>query len=282
MNYLTKSNTVSQNSRVRKQPGLPMNHFRLLFMLILPLAVSGGDFPERPSTLVSDFASLLTQQENAQLEHKLVAFDDSTSSQIAVVIMKSIGNYDISDYAIRLFNTWKIGQEKKNNGVLLLIAVDDHKVFIATGYGVEGALPDITCHQIIRQDIVPNFKAGRYYAGIDAATTSILHAVNGDFKADPTIKKKRNVGLFPFLMIALIVLLVIGSKARRASHYASMNNMSFWAAWALLNAAASRNRGHWNTFSGGSGYGGGSGFGGGGFGGFGGGMSGGGGAGGSW
>jgi uncharacterized protein len=256
---------------------------RFLLLLFLPFVASADDFPSRPSTLVSDFAGLLSTEENALLEQKLVAFDDSTTSQIAVVIMKSVGNYDISDYTIQLFNRWKIGQEKKNNGVLLLIAVEDRKVFIATGYGVEGALPDITCHQIIQQDIAPNFKSQQYYQGIDAATNSILLAVHGDFKATDKVSKRKGSGLFPLFLVLLIIVLVLGSKAKTTSRYARMNNMGFWAAWALLNAAAHRNRGRWNHFSGGGGFGSSGGFGSGGsFGGFGGGMSGGGGAGGSW
>ena len=232
------------------------SHLRILLLVLLPWTVAGQDFPTRPSTLVSDFAQVLSTQEQQQLEQKLVAFDDSTSTQIAVVILRTIGNYDISDYAVQLFNQWKIGQEKKNNGILLLIALDDHKVFINTGYGVEGALPDFTCHEIIQQDIVPNFKAGQFYLGIDAATNSIMAAVNGDFKSTGTTKRPKGSGVFPIFIVLLILLLVIGSKARRASQYAKTNHLGFWAAWALLNAASNRHHGRWNHFSGGSGFGG--------------------------
>jgi uncharacterized protein len=260
-----------------------MKRLLRLLVLFLPLLAAGDDFPQRSSTLVTDFAEIISPQEKAQLEAKLVAFNDSTSTQLAVVIMRSTGGYEIADYAVQLYNKWGIGQSNKNNGVLLLVALDDRKVFITTGYGMEGVLPDALCKRIIERDIKPRFKSGDYFGGIDAATSSIIGITKGEYTADDFTKKKQQKGiLFPLIMFIIIVAIVMGAKAANTSRYARMNNLSFWAAWALLNAAASRNRGSWNSFSGGSGGFGGGGFGGGGFGGFGGGMSGGGGAGGSW
>jgi uncharacterized protein len=197
--------------------------------------------------------------------------------------MRSIGSYDIADYAVQLFNRWKIGDREKNNGVLVLVAVEDRKVFINTGYGIEGALPDALCKRIVDRDIVPRFKEKDYYGGLDAATTTIIGLVKGEFTAD-YIRRTRphSGGLFLTLMFLFIIGVIFFAKGRQATRYARMNNLTFWAAWALLNAAQRRQRGQWNTFSGGHGGGWGGGFGGGGFGGFGGGMSGGGGAGGSW
>src|SRR5204863_6551077 len=139
-----------------------------------------SDFPPRASTLVSDFTNTLSAEEKNSLEQKLVAFNDSTSTQIAVVVMGSVGGYDISDYAVQLFNQWKIGQEKKNNGVLIFVAKDDRKVWITTGYGLEGVLPDVLCKRIIEQDIVPNFKSENYYDGLDRTTSSIMSIVKGE------------------------------------------------------------------------------------------------------
>jgi uncharacterized protein len=260
-----------------------MKNIIRLILLLLPFLAAGDDFPTRSSTLVTDYAETLTPEQRAQLEAKLVAFNDSTSSQLAVVIMRSTGNYEIADYAVQLYNKWGIGQAKTNNGVLLLVALEDRKVFINTGYGMEGVLPDALCKRVIERDIKPRFKTGDYYGGIDAATSSIIGITKGEYTANDFAKKKQPKGgiLFPLILFIIIVTLVFVAKAKQTSNYARMNNLSFWAAWALLNAATSRNRGSWNNFSGGGGFGG-SGFGGGGFGGFGGGMSGGGGAGGSW
>lgn len=257
--------------------------FGILLVSLLPLLAAADDFPQRPTTIVTDYAGVLSPEQRSSLETKLVAFDDSTSTQVAIVLMRSIGGYDIADYSVQLFNRWKIGNQEKNNGVLILAAIEDRKVFITTGFGIEGALPDALCKRIVERDIVPRFKTQDYFGGLDAASSSIIGLVKGEFKADDFYRKRvpRAGGGFFLLIILLILAILFYSKSRQASRYAKMNNLSFWAAWALLNAAANRQRGHWRTFSGGSGFGGG-GFGGGGFGGFGGGMSGGGGAGGSW
>ena len=121
---------------------------RILF-LFLPFIALADDFPARSNTLVTDYTGTLNQQEQVALEQKLVSFNDSTSTQIAIVILASVGGYDIADYSVQLFNKWKIGQEKKNNGVLILVAKDDRKVYIAPGYGLEGAIPDALAKRIV-------------------------------------------------------------------------------------------------------------------------------------
>lgn len=240
------------------------------------------DFPQRSNSLVTDYAGILSDNNKAALENKLVVFNDSTSTQIAVVIIRSTGSFEIADYSVQLFNQWKIGQSTKNNGVLILVAVEDRKVWITTGFGIEGVLPDALCKRIVENDIKPSFKLGDYYTGIDDATNSIMSIVKGEFTVeDYMVRKKDKPVFFPFLMFLLILFIVIISKFSSVNRYAKRNNIAFWAAWALLNAAARRTRGSWGDFSGGGGFGS-SGFGGGGFGGFGGGGSGGGGAGGSW
>lgn len=258
--------------------------YRKLFfsavVFILPLLSMGDDFPARPATIVTDYTNTLSAGEQQSLEQKLVAFNDSTSTQVAVVMMASVGNYDISEYAVQLYNRWGIGQREKNNGVLILVAKEDRKVFIATGYGIEGVLPDALCKRIVNNDILPNFKEGNYYEGLDAAVNSIMSIVKGEFTADQYMKgRKEKIPWFGVLLALFIFFIVIVSKIGSTRRYARRNNLGFWAAWALMNAAMNRgrSRGSWGGFSSGSG-----GFGGGGFGGFGGGSSGGGGAGGSW
>lgn len=252
--------------------------FRVLLLLnLFSTCLFADDFPAKSTTLVTDFTGTLAENERLQLEQKLVTFNDSTSTQVAVVMLSSVGNYDISDYAVQLFNRWGIGQQNKNNGVLILVAKDDRKVWITTGYGIEGVLPDVLCKRIIDNDITPHFKNGDFYDGIDAATTSIMSLVKGEFTADEYMKRKSKPVFFPMLLVFFIILIVLFSKYRSVRNYSARNNIAFWAAWALLNAASQRSRGSWGNFSSGGGS-----FGGGGFGGFGGGMSGGGGAGGSW
>jgi uncharacterized protein len=115
------------------------------------------DIPERSGTLVTDFTNTLSPADKTQLERKLVAFNDSTSTQIAVVIMQSTGDYDINQYGAALLRKWGIGSKEKNNGILVLVAMHDRKMSIQTGYGAEGALPDIITQQIIQNDMKPPF-----------------------------------------------------------------------------------------------------------------------------
>jgi uncharacterized protein len=257
----------------------PVRTLLLSFLLLLSLFSFAQDFPARSNTLVTDFSNTLSADEQRALEQKLVAFNDSTSTQVAIVIIQNIGGYDISEYAVRLFNEWKIGQQQKNNGVLILVAKENRKVFITTGYGIEGVLPDALCKRIVDRDIVPHFKQGDYYGGLEASTNSIMSIVKGEYTADAYMKRggKTKSPLSGLLIALIIIGFVLFSRVNRARRHSRLNGIPFWTAWMLMNAAGSRSHGSFGGFSGGGG-----GFGGGGFGGFGGGMSGGGGAGGSW
>ena len=252
--------------------------FLALIFFAFSIPSRSEDFPERSTTIVTDYTGTLSASQQQALEHKLVAFNDSTSSQVAIVVMTSVGNYDISDYAVQLYNRWGIGQKEKNNGVLVLVAKEDRKVWITTGYGMEGVLPDALCKRIIDNEILPNFREGNYYEGLDEGVNAIISVVKGEYTADRKGKEK-GIPWFGVLIFLIIFFIVIISRVGSTRNYARRNNLGFWAAWALMNAAMNRGRSHgsWGGFSGGSG-----GFGGGGFGGFGGGSSGGGGAGGSW
>ncbi len=237
-------------------------------------------FPEKSTTLVTDYTGTLSADQKQNLENKLVAFNDSTSTQIAVVLLKSVGDYDIAEYATNLGRKWGIGQKGKNNGILMLIAVGDRKVTIQTGYGSEGAVPDITTHEIIENDITPNFKEGNYYAGIDAATNSLIKYMKGEYKAPAKATQLTNGGGGSAFIIIIIVIVVIILIRRGGGGGGSQiiggrgGSSPFW--WFLMGSALGRG-------SSGGGWGGGGGdSGGGGFGGFGGGSFGGGGSSGSW
>jgi len=254
----------------------------LVFIFISAKSIA-LDYPKRPDPprLVNDFTNTLSPSEQQQLENKLVAFNDSTSTQIAVVILKDIEGYPVSEYAFQLAEKWGIGQQKTNNGALLLISLNEHQLFIATGYGLEGVMPDALCKRIIENDIKPFFKEQKYYEGINAGTNQMIAIVKGEYKATPTKKKGDRFPAFVLIIIFFVVVIIM--KVSNVRRYSSLNNIPFWAAWALMNAATARSRGGWSDFNGGSGgFGGGGSSGGGGFGGFGGGSFGGGGAGGSW
>lgn len=237
------------------------------------------NFPEKSNKLVTDLTGTLSADQIAQLEQKLVAFDDSTSNQIAVVMVKTVGDYDINEYALELGRKWGIGGKAKNNGVILLVAIGDRKMSIQTGYGLEGALPDIYTKRIIENDIKPHFKDGDYYAGIEAGTNSIIALTKGEYKnAQPRSKSKGNKGGGAGMIVIIIIVVIIFIIGKRGGgggggQVISGRGVAEGLLWGLLLGGSGRG-------GGGGGFGGGSS--GGGFGGFGGGSFGGGGSSGSW
>ncbi len=258
--------------------------FFLLFLTILPAVTQAQEFPAKSTTLVSDYTNTLTQEQKNALENKLVAFNDSTSTQIAIVILSTLDGYPIDEYARRLAEEWGIGQKNKNNGALILAALKDRKITIQIGYGLEAVIPDALAKRIIEKDIKPFFKEGAYYEGLDKGTSTMISLAKGEFKADAYMKTtEKPFPSFIIFIILGIILIVFFSKYRAVKSYSTLNHISFWAAWALLNAAINSHSGRWSDFSSGSGgFGGGGSSGGGGFSGFGGGSFGGGGASGSW
>jgi uncharacterized protein len=251
--------------------------FVILYSLF-SISVSAQDIklPERPDPprLVNDMAGMLTYNDARTLEQKLVAYSDSTSTQIAVVIVPSLNGADIAQYATELGAKWGIGEKGKDNGVLLLISQGDHKVFIATGRGTEANLPDIIAKRIVDHVITPQFKAGQYYAGINAATDEMIARLSGQFvndnTKDDTDGSASHAKWIALIIVAIFLLLIFFGGGRGGQTYGGGGS---FLPWFLL-----------GTLMGGGGGGGGNddGGGGGGFGGFGGGDFGGGGAGGSW
>jgi uncharacterized protein len=229
-----------------------------------------------PPRLVNDAANVLTPEQVATLEHKLVALDDSTSNQIAVVLIKTLGDYAIEDYAVKLFREWGIGNKKTNNGVLIIAAIDDRKMWIEVGYGLEGAIPDVVASSIYRNEMVPSFKEKNYYQGIDNAINAITKAAVGEYKVktERPVKSRGTSGgsIFTFLIILVVIIVILSRGGRGGSGGSGLGGI---AEGLLIGSLLGGGRGSGGDFGGGGG-------GGGDFGGFGGGSAGGGGAGGSW
>ena len=249
----------------------------LIFAFFSFTHVNGQNIIERPNppVLVTDLAGVLSPEQKQALENKLVVIDDSSSNQIAVVILPTLEGNPIEEYATKLFRTWGIGNKKSRNGVLLLIAIQDKKIRIETGYGLEGALPDITCNSIIDNDIKPAFRQQAYYEGIDKATDDIAKAAVGEYNEKRERKTKgKGSNLILFVFIVFIIVAILGKKGGGGSNIGGGGFSDIATGMLLGSLLGGGGR------SGGGDWGGGGG--GGGFGGFGGGSSGGGGASGGW
>ena len=228
-----------------------------------------------PPRLVVDNANLLSPEEQNNLERKLDALNDSTSNQIVVLIVPSLNDQPIEDVAVATFRSWGIGDKKNNNGVLLLISINDKKIKIEVGYGLEGAIPDVTAKDIIENSLSPNFKQASYYKGIDEATDNLAKAAVGEYKIQKEGTRNgggSGSGNWVFLIMIVVVFIIL-----RAGKGGGGGGGGLWLAAPLLFGAGGFGG---NDSDGGGGFGGGDS--GGGFGGFDGGSSGGGGASGGW
>jgi uncharacterized protein len=259
-------------------------------LLIVTLHTRAQSVPAKPNppTRVNDFAHVMTSDQIDALERKLVAYNDSTTSDIVVVTVNDVGNSAIEDYALQILRTWGVGDKKNNNGIVVLADIKNRKVTIQVGYGLEGAIPDVTAKSIIDNEILPNFKGGgtdNYYRGFDQAADALIKAAAGEYKAPDGYAQGRHRhgsgggGGIGVLVIFLIILFVIffrrGGGGGGGGSFGSGGFLPF-----LLGTMLGRGLGGGGGWSGG---GGGGGWGGGGGGGdFGGGSGGGGGASGSW
>ncbi|KAA9340162.1 TPM domain-containing protein [Adhaeribacter soli] len=249
------------------------------FLTFLAFAQEASDIPPRPNPprLVNDLADMLRPEEEQALEQKLVNYNDTTSTQIAIVTITSLGPYEIASYAYRIGETWGIGGKGKNNGILILVSKNERKVNISTGYGLEHVVPDAYAKRIIEQIIKPAFRQNDFYGGLNSATDQLILLASGEYQAEP--KNYQDGGDSPllfWLIIGLLALFIIsrifrGGGGRRGGGMRTLMNPY-------------GGFGTFGDFSGGRGPFGGGGFGGGGggFGGFGGGSFGGGGASGDW
>ncbi|MBK6978185.1 MAG: TPM domain-containing protein [Cytophagaceae bacterium] len=255
--------------------------FLLFFTLVfINSGIWAQDIPAKPSPpkLVNDFVGgLLSDAQIQQLERKLVAYNDSTSTQVIIVIVKSTQPMEAADYAIELGRKWGVGQKDKNNGLVLLWAPGDRKITIQTGYGMEGAIPDIYAKRIISTIIAPNFKELKYFEGLDQATDAIIKYASGEYQAEP---EEEGDGLIFFIILVVLIIFILWIIGRNSKGGGGNKNKgnSAWP-YTVFTGWGSQS-GNWG--GGGSSWGGGGSSwgsgGGGGFGGFGGGSFGGGGA----
>lgn len=249
-------------------------HFFLafLFCVVSTLKIVGqDDIPNAPSppklyvNLSKQFPDFLSAEQASKLEKDLENFEKETSNEIVVVIVDDLNGYEKADYAIKLGEKWKIGKEKEDNGIVILIKPTKtngkRTSFIATGRGLEGAIPDITCKRIVEKELNPNLKNNKNYEGISASLVVLKKLAKGEFNHKDYDKEEESPWWLNLLVILGIILFVFFIRRNGGGGFTAGSSGFFY----------------------GGGFGRGSGSsGGGGFGGFGGGSFGGGGAGGDW
>lgn len=259
-----------------KIPCLLIVFFSLLtFHFFLPPHTVAQDFPSEPVGHVNDFADILTQNQVQTLESKLRSYRDSTSNVIAIATVSDLQGLSREEVANRLFNDWRMWEDDRYNGVLILVAPTEREMQIEVGYGLEGAIPDAMAGRIVSEILRPNFQNNDFYNGLDEATNVLIQLAAGEYDAVDQHTENTTVYemivLFFFILIAvtLIVVIVKGKSGKGGKrHTLGSGGIVVWGG------------GHRGGSSGSGGFGGGGGFGG--FGGGGGFGSGGAGAGGGW
>ena len=187
---------------------------RFFAFILLGLCFAGAaqalSIPKKPDAYVNDYARILSDDARQKLEQTLADFERTTSNQIVVAIFENLEGESLEDYSIRLAQSWKIGSKKNDNGVILLIFKDDRKVRIEVGYGLEGALPDAMADQIIRHEITPAFREGRYDQGVTAAVNAIILATKGEYKAAASFSEGDRIQkIAPYLFFALVAFMLV-------------------------------------------------------------------------
>ena len=255
----------------------------ILIALIGFIAVSMAQIPDRPNPprLVNDFAGVLSKNEYNNLESSLEKFARQTSTQILVVTVPDLQGYDKADFAFRLGEKWGVGQQGKDNGIVILLKPKTNdssgQVFVATGYGLEAVLPDAVVNRsIVDNEMIPRFQQNEYYNGLAAGISVIMDITRGEYTAEQYREKVNAGGAagIPFIIFFFIILFALFGRSRRRRFYSPGRSLPFWLAMGMM-SGSHRSSGSFGNFSSGGGS-----FGG--FGGFGGGSFGGGGAGGSW
>ena len=253
---------------------LQILYFVVALFSFLP-AIAQFEIPKKPDfqTSVYDYANLLSATEKTQLEEKLIRYSDSTSTQIVVVTIESLKGEDIGILAPKWGHEWGIGQAKEDNGVFILVANKEHKIWIAPGYGLEDRLTAGQNGEIIRDIIIPEFKAGSYYNGLDKGADALFDVFTGKYKGErKQTKKGEDFPIFPIIIIIIVIIVIISKNKNGGGNSGNRGGLDLVDIILLSSLGRSSGGGFGGGSSGGGGFGGG--FGGGGFSG--------GGAGGSW
>ena len=212
-----------------------MKKFLLTLFAIVLSSTIFADIPAPTNKLVNDFASVMTTEQVLELECALRQYNDSTSTQVCVVTVESLDDLSPAEYAQQLGEKWGVGQAGKDNGVIILVKKKTKEsggdVFIATGYGVEGLLPDAICKRIVERTMIPKLEEGDYHGAIVDAISEIQKYLSGEFKADEINSEDFswwNIAIIVFIFILFIMFIAdVGSHSGGSSSYGSGGSSSF-------------------------------------------------------
>lgn len=192
----------------------------LVVCVVLVIGVAGfgaETLPPPPAAYFNDYASLVSASDAQRLDAKLRRFAQETSTQVVVAVFQSLPSPSLEDFTIRVAQSWRVGRKDWDNGAILFVFVDDRKMRIETGYGLEGALPDQLAARILDLEVRPRFRAGDWAGGLEAGIDAILAATRGEYKAPPP-KKAEGVPLVAILIILFFVVLLIWLASQGARH----------------------------------------------------------------
>jgi uncharacterized protein len=167
---------------------------------------------------VNDYASMLSPRARADIEAKLKQFEQEESTQIVILTISSLQGDPMEDFSIKVAESWKIGRKGTDNGALLIVSRDDHKVRIEVGYGLEGRLTDLLAGRIIHDEIAPSFKAGRFDEGMTKGVTAMMDAVRGEYKGKPATEKNNDAPSIPMLILIFIIFFIYWIMQVRRGH----------------------------------------------------------------
>ena len=211
--------------------------FRNLALLALLFFLSSAGFgaeviPPKPQRYFNDYAGVTSRSVQQELDRKLEAFEKSDSSQVVVAIYPRMqSESDIADYTRRVAESWRVGQAGTNNGAVLFVFAADRKMYLQVGYGLEGAIPDITAKDITEYRIKPHFRNNDYNAGLVAGVDAIIQAARGEYQGTgrTVANQQRSRGPnFGFILFLIILFLIIGSTRRRRGHIYAGSGRSGW------------------------------------------------------
>jgi uncharacterized protein len=246
---------------------------RLIFALTLAVFFHGNaliaaeKIPPKPPAYFNDYANAVPKEKALALNEKLAQFERETSNQVVVAIFRKMeSDSDIADYTQRIAQSWKVGQADKRNGAVLFVFIDDRKMFIQVGYGLEGVLPDVTAFDITERHIKPRFRGRDYVGGLEEGIDLILKAIRGEYTGDGETVQERNRsnasagwGPLGFLIMLIVILTIIRLGRRRGGYgYTGFGGPFISSGWgsgwsSSSSSSSSSSGGGFSGFSGGGG-----------------------------